>query len=199
MVELRNIINERFGKSTGGPKSDFDIMKEDMLNFIRCQDKMLVKVGEIEKRLAKIEKKVVEDGGRSEQRKSKVSLNSPKYGSTNLASDARARRLSLEPESTRSPRRTPSSRQLNGGQPITAAAAREKRKLGKLTAQEKAAGIVIFRYWRSYQQRKQKMRREAKQKRQRRGSASSVLSGNRRRRRQDDDFGSDCTGYSGEW
>ena len=203
MLELKMIINARFGKGAGGPKSDFDIMKEDMLNFVRCQDKLMMKVEGVEKRLVRMEKKLVEGTkGASEERKSKVSLNSPKFGSANLANEARPRRLSLEPDSTRSPRRTPSNRQLNGGQPITSAAAREKKRLAKLTAQEKAAGIVIFRYWRSYQQRKVKWKREQKQKKhQRRGSAGSVMSVSRSRRRRhtDDDARSDCTGYSGEW
>ena len=201
MVELRGVINDRFGKSAGGPKSDFDIMREDILNFVRCQDKMLGKLDMMEKRMLKIEKKLMKGGTTSEERKSKVSLNSPKFGSANLANEGRARRLSLEPDSVRSPRRTPS--QLNGGQPITSAASREKKRLAKLTAQEKAAGIVIFRYWREYQKRKAKYKKEMKQKRQRRGSAGSVMSVNRgsRRRRNfhDDDAGSDCTGYSGEW
>lgn len=204
MVELRLIINDRFGKSAGGPKSDFDVMKEDMLNFIRCQDKLLMKVDGVEKRLMRIEKKLAEGGGQnSGDRKSRISLDSPNNGSANLAIEGRQRRLSLEPDSTRSPKRVLSNRQLNGGQPITTAASREKRRLGKLTAQEKAAGIVIFRYWKSYQQRKAKYRREMKQKKTRRGSAGSVLSvnkGSRRRRNlYDDDVGSDCTGYSGEW
>lgn len=199
MVELRAVINDRFGKSAGGPKSDFDIMKEDMLNFISCQDKMMYKINSIDKRITKIDKKLTEN--KSEEKKSKVSLNSPKFGSANLANEGRQRRLSLEPDSVRSPRRTPSNRQLNGGQPITSAASREKKRLAKLTAQEKAAGIVIFRYWRSYQQRKAKFKKEMKQKK-RRGSAGSVMSVNRGRRRRnhhDDDAGSDCTGYSGEW
>ena len=204
MVELRAVINDRFGKSAGGPKSDFDIMKEDMLNFIRCQDKMAAKVDMVDRRIAKIEKKLMSDSGKgnkSEERKSKVSLNSPKFGSSNLAGEGRPRRLSLEPDTVRSPRRTPSHRQLNGGQPITSAASRERKK-AKLTAQEKAAGIVIFRYWREYQKRKAKYKKEMKQKRQRRGSAGSVMSTNRGRRRRnlhDDDAGSDCTGYSGDW
>ena len=204
MVELRAIINHRFGKTAGGPKSDFDIMKEDMLNFIRCQDKMMMKVDLIEKRLIKMEKKLNEGaGGKNDERKSKVSLNSPKFGSANLAHEARPRRFSLEPDSVRSPRRAPSNRQLNGGQPITAAASREKKKHAKLTAQEKAAGIVIFRYWKQYQQRKAKWKREMKKKKQRRGSDGSIMSAKRSSRRKrnihDDDVGSDCTGYSGEW
>lgn len=201
MVELRLLIDERFGKSTGGPKSDFDIMKEDMLNFIRCQDNLMCKVDAVAKRLERMEKKM--DGEKKQQkgnenRKSKVSLNSPKFGSSNIPSEGRARRLSLEPDATRS-LRTPSRTQLNGGQPITAAAGREKKRMAKLSTQEKAAGIVIFRHWRRYMEAKKKLRKSKKQK-ERRSSAGSVMSarGNRRRRTTNEDFDG-ASDHSGEW
>ena len=206
MIELRGIIDERFGKSVGGPKSDFDIMKEDMLNFIRCQDKLLNKVEAIGKRLERLEKKLDTNKPRQtngDERKSKVSLNSPKFGSSNFSSDSRPRRLSLEPDVTRSPRRTPPT-QSNGGQPITAAAARERKRASKLTAQEKAAGIVILRYWRRYQEARRRYRNQkARKRRERRGSAGSVITmrAGRRRRYLNDDFevASDGTGCSADW
>lgn len=202
MVELRLLIDERFGKSAGGPKSDFDVMREDMLNFIRCQDNLMCKMEAISKRLERMEKKM--DGEKiqkaNDNRKSKVSLNSPKFGSSNIPSEARVRRHSLDQDATRSPRRTPSRTQLNGGQPITAAAGREKKRMTKLSTQEKAAGIVIFRHWRRYQEAKKKLRKSKKHK-ERRGSAGSVMSargGTRRRRTVNDDFDA-ASDYSGEW
>lgn len=205
MVDLRGVIEERFGKSVGGPKSDFDVLREDILNIISCQDKMLMKFDALGKRVEKIEKKLDRENKSNQTagdvRKSRVSLSSPKFGSANFQSEQRVRRLSLEPDAIRSPLRiTPT--QLNGGQPITSAAAREKKRMSKLTTQEKAAGIVIFRYWRSYQERKRKFRKENKAKRQRRGSTGSGMSGKASRRRRpqyDDDAASDITGHSGDW